>query len=585
MKCSYLKSPLLFGGLILSLSSMAALTKNEQLPVIPVSKIDKHLCQNAHKIYNNARFITLNPKQPTAEAVAVINHRLVAVGKTSELMKVCRGPETKIIDLNKAFVTPGFINTGSQFALYGWLANHAIDLSASNSLGQQGWQPVKSTEEFLSALNKHNTGNSEWLIIYGYDKTKIKGQPLTQEMLDNISRTRPVMVINASGQEALLNKVAVQKIGKLNEKLPTTSLGVIKEKDFQALLTSLINPKELQKSLQKAAQDFAAQGYTTVSEMQLNPGWLNTYEQQSRPIQFPVDLIINLSMQEEKKRLDLTDKDYPKLYAGYLIVNMDGLVRQYSAFLNVPYFQEANGYGIGWRGSLEQSPTSIEYTVMAAAKAGIPLAFIASGDAAIDFALNLTQKAQIRYGKENFQPRLFNAVVVRDDQLHRMKLLDVNASWFSPHLHYWGEVMCHEFLGPERAHRDSPLEDAKNILGTLSIYSKVPSTPISALNMMQQAQSRQVQPWHYPPNKRCPRVFAADQKINAKEALEAITKGAAAFYGLEKDKGSIETGKLADMTLLNASPLEAASEKELNILGTISRGVLHLKPAKTEKNP
>ena len=117
------------------------------------------ICHHATALFNNATFITLNPKQPLAQAMAIRNHRIVAMGDEKTLQTHCRDENTQIIDLHGATVTPGFIDTNSQFALYGWLANQALDLSTTNVFQQANWQPIKSVDAFLTAIkNRHFFG-------------------------------------------------------------------------------------------------------------------------------------------------------------------------------------------------------------------------------------------------------------------------------------------------------------------------------------------------------------------------------------------------------------------------------------------
>ena len=73
-----------------------------------------------------------------------------------------------------------------------------------------------------------------------------------------------------------------------------------------------------------------------------------------------------------------------------------------------------------------------------------------------------------------------------------------------------------------------------------------------------------------------PKQFWAKDYLNSDKALRAVTLEAAKFYGLERDKGALTPGKLADMTILSASPLDTKNLDHIKVLGTIARGQLHL---------
>jgi predicted amidohydrolase YtcJ len=93
-----------------------------------------NLCKSSDKIFHNAKFITMNDKQPIAQAVAVTNERITAVGLKDEILKYCKGGDTKLVDLNGATVSPGFIDTHSHFVPYGVLSYPSTTLNAGSMM-------------------------------------------------------------------------------------------------------------------------------------------------------------------------------------------------------------------------------------------------------------------------------------------------------------------------------------------------------------------------------------------------------------------------------------------------------------------
>ncbi|VEG91386.1 amidohydrolase [Legionella spiritensis] len=557
------------------------------IPLSTVAGDSYQLCRHANKIFTNATFITLNPDQPLAQSVAVRHHRIVAAGREKLIMTHCRDQNTRIIDMKGATVIPGFIDTNSQFALYGWLANHAVDLSTTNAFQRENWQPVKTTDEFLTAL-KNNVKTSEpWLIINGYDHARIKGEALNRTMLDKISAEKPILVLYSTGQKALLNQAAINKITELEiqQSIPVQSDGIVQDDALQAVIVALIPPQALRQAIQSAAARYAAQGYTTVTETRANQSWLNTYNQLTARSDFPVDVILSPDNIADSKRFALSEKDNPRLHSGPVILTIDGAIRDFNAYLNSPYFQESSDHAPAWRGQPHRHPQALEAVFLNACETKTPLALNCNGDAAIDMALNLIQKIQQRQNDPSFKPILKNAHIARQDQLHRMNLLGVKVDWFPNHVYYWGQSMCHEYLGPKRALKDSPLATARNILGTTSLHADSPATPPSPLQIIANSHSRQVQTWNYPISQRCPQYFSAAEKISVEDALRALTIDAARLYRLEGDKGSLKPGKLADMTVLNKNPLKGNNIAAIKILGTISRGRLHLKTTTENDTP
>ncbi|WP_133128292.1 amidohydrolase [Legionella nagasakiensis] len=534
------------------------------------------LCHDADKIFTNATFLTLNPKQPIAKALAVTKERIVAVGDEKLLFTHCRGQDTKIIDLKNTTVTPGFIDAYSQFVLYGWLANNAIDLSSTNVFQRSDWKPIKTLDQFLTVIKTHKKDSEQWLIFSGYDESRIRGEPLTGTLLEEITNDSPVIVFYASGEKALLNQAAINKIKDENngETMTIESNGTVHGASLNKLLSTLITTNEAAKAIKTAANHYARQGYTTITQVYGPGDWLRIYDHETRMPHFPVDVIYNPSTLADKQRLNVIFQDNPRLYSGPLLLQVDGMAQDLSAYLTQPYFQSSSIHGRNWHGSLKQSPKKIEQAMSQANKKGFAIAFDSHGDAATDFSLNIIQKMQLTSQNHGPKPVIFNVQYIRDDQLNRMRQMGIKASWFGPYLYYWGESMCYEGLGSERAHRSNPLASAKKILGSISVHAGTPSAPPTPLQIMNWLTTRKVQRWNYPVNRKCPQYFAINERISTEDALRMFTINAAEFYGIDADKGSLIPGKLADMSILSGNPLENNAQT-INVLGTIARGVLH----------
>lgn len=537
------------------------------------------LCHNADEIFTNATFITINPKQPLASAVAVTNGRLVAVDNQSVIMRDCRGDNTLIIDLKNTVVTPGFIDTYSQFTLYGWLADAALDLSTTNALEHENWKPIKSLDEFLAEIKAQRLEPSSWLVVNGYDQSRLMGHKLTQKMLDKISDTSPIIVFYSSGQKALLNKTAVRDLK--GRAINVDSNGEISANNLQKLVIHLISEKQLTHAIHTAADNYARHGYTTVTESSGSASWLPIYNKLTGDGTLPVDVVYSPNSVETRQQAGLIYKDNPRLYPGPVTLRVDGAIREFSAFLTRPYLEESSTHGSDWRGLLIQPPNQLKSVMEAAAKAHIPIALECNGDAAIDLALNLSQEMQQKYGKSNVKPTFINAQVIRNDQMSRIHHLGIKVSWFAPHLYYWGESVCHQILGARRADHDLPLETALKMFGSVNIHGDSPATAPKPLELMDEVTQRKVQAWHYAFSQQCPEQFSPHEAISALSALKALTLDAATLHDLQKDKGSLVPGKLADMTILTDNPLSGDRSK-IRVLGTVVRGLFH--PA-TDKQP
>ena len=154
--------------------------------------------------------------------------------------------------------------------------------------------------------------------------------------------------------------------------------------------------------------------------------------------------------------------------------------------------------------------------------------------------------------------------MTRDDQLDRMKALGVIPSFFSLHTFYWGDRHRTIFMGPERAARMSPARAAVERDLRFTIHADAPVVPMEPLRLVWAAVNRR---------SRSGVTIGAEQCIAAMQALRAVTIDAAYQHFEEADKGSLEPGKLADLVILDRSPLtDPGHIDRLRVLETIVGG-------------
>jgi len=160
---------------------------------------------------------------------------------------------------------------------------------------------------------------------------------------------------------------------------------------------------------------------------------------------------------------------------------------------------------------------------------------------------------------------MIHAQTVRDDQLDRMRKLGITPSFFSAHTYYWGDWHRDSVLGRQRAERISPAQSAIARKMRFTLHNDAPVVPPDALRLVWCAVNRQT---------RSGAVLGRAQRITAIQALRAITLDAAYQNFEEATKGSIETGKRADLVILSANPLKVdpATLADLKVLETIVEG-------------
>ncbi len=136
---------------------------------------------------------------------------------------------------------------------------------------------------------------------------------------------------------------------------------------------------------------------------------------------------------------------------------------------------------------------------------------------------------------------------------------------FANHHFYWGDEHFALTVGPERAERMNACRTALDQGVPMTIHSDAPVTPLGPLFTAGAAASRRTASG---------RVQGEHQRISVKEALYAVTMGAAITMKMDDQIGSIEIGKRADFAVLYDDPTEADPDtlKEVRVWGTVQGG-------------
>jgi predicted amidohydrolase YtcJ len=187
-----------------------------------------------------------------------------------------------------------------------------------------------------------------------------------------------------------------------------------------------------------------------------------------------------------------------------------------------------------------------------------------NGDASADMFLDAVEAALATNPRNDHRHTLIHGQVLRRDQLDRVAELGVTISFFSAHIYYWGDKHYSDFLGPERAQNISPAGWAEDAGVRYTIHNDASVTPTRPLHLMHCAVNRKTSSG---------RVLGPDQRVSVTSALRAHTIDAAWQVFMEKDRGSIEPKKLADLVVLDANPLENADNlNHIKVSQTWRRG-------------
>ena len=186
----------------------------------------------------------------------------------------------------------------------------------------------------------------------------------------------------------------------------------------------------------------------------------------------------------------------------------------------------------------------------------------ANGDAAIDDVLEAYEQAQKALPDVNRRHIIIHCQTAREDQLDRIRRLGVVPSFFVVHTYYWGDRHHEIFLGPDRAGRINPLRSALEWRIPFTNHNDSAVTPMDPLLSVWSAVNRRTASG---------RVLGEEQTIPVLEALRSVTTWGAWQFHEERIKGSLEPGKLADMTILAENPLAVAPRRlrDISVVGVL----------------
>src|SRR5262245_60374578 len=235
-----------------------------------------------------------------------------------------------------------------------------------------------------------------------------------------------------------------------------------------------------------------------------------------------------------------------RVRVGGLKIVLDGSPQRRSAWLTEPYLAPPLGEPASY-GGLPSFSDEVVYQMVADCFAhGVQLVAHANGDAAAEQLIEAVARAERRQGRsdqgrsagQDRRPVMVNAQTVREDQLDRMRALGILPSFSSAHCFFWGDWHVASVLGRDRAHRMSPARSAARRGMRFSLHDDSPVVSPNVFFLLWSAVTRL---------SRGGEIIGADQQLTPAEALRAVTIDAAYQHFEEREKGSLEVGKLADM--------------------------------------
>jgi predicted amidohydrolase YtcJ len=516
--------------------------------------------------------LTVDDRQPTAEALVVTEGRIVAVGNRADIESWI-GPNTQTIDIGDGCVMPGFVEAhGHPLMEAIVLSDRMVDIRPVTLSG---------ADDVVDAVKAEVAKRgADGAYLNGWDPLLQNGLPEpTLAWLNGLAPRTPLVIVHNSGHKAYFNSAAAMGAG-LTRDTPDpkgASYGHDANGDLDgtaeeiqavfSLLTGAIEPSDYPAMLHAELARLNRGGLTTCSEMAFDPVFRSVVEQMRG------DLTVRLRPYEISNAAmttDMTpDNGDDMLRQVGIKIWVDGSPWIGNIDLSFPYLDtEATriiGVTPGSCGCANYTREQLAEIVAAYFPKGWPMACHVQGDAGVDTILDVYEEALQRWPRDDHRLRLEHVGAISDAQLQRAHQLGVTCSIFVDQIHYWGDVIVDGLFGPEHGERWMPCGSAVKTGMRISLHNDPPVTPEEPLRNISVAATR-VAP--------SGRVLGPAERLTVDQAIRAQTIDAAWQLFADDVTGSLEVGKYADLVVLSADPRAVPPEAiaDLEVRATFLAG-------------
>jgi hypothetical protein len=514
-------------------------------------------------IFVNGKVWTENAAQPIAQAVAISDSIIVAVGNSMNIRNLA-GPNTRIIDLGGRLVLPGFNDAHVHF-LQGGACLIGVQLGDASS-------QAEFTDRI--AAWARNLPAGVWLRNGGWDHQRWTPPFLpNRQLIDDATRDHPALLWRLDGHMALANSLAL-KLAGIDRNTPDVPGGEIERdtegnptgilKDAATALVERVMPpfsdEEQDQASFAAMHEAAARGVTSVqnmadtSEDTAQAEVYREFEKMERAGKLTVRIYEALPLRDWKKLAGLGTEALSgggHLRLGNLKAFSDGALGSATAWMDAPFANDPANKGLASPDLLD--PERFYESICGADKAGLQLSIHAIGDRANRTILDLYARLANDNGPANRRLRIEHAQHLHPADCERFARLGVIASMQPYHAiddGRWAETI----LGPERIRSSFAWKSVLDAGVTLAFGSDWPVAPLDPLMGIYAATTRRTL------DGKNPGGWIPEQRITVAQAVHAYTMGSAFAEDQETIKGSIAPGKLADMVVLSDDIFAIAPE-------------------------
>jgi hypothetical protein len=532
----------------------------------------------ADLVFHNGKILTLVPGAPPAEAIAVKDGLVQAVGSASDLHRLI-GTATEVINLQERTVIPG-VNDGHIHPMGLGTFRPPFTLSV-------GKDKVKSIAEIrdviASAVRAKRPG--EWIRGFGWDQGYLaEGRFPSRQDLDDISPDHPVVLTQWSGHAAWVNSKALELAG-IGRDTPSPDGGeIVKDGDGEPTgilletasfaINAAIPPltaDERRQALILAARVMESEGITSITDAGIDLATVDLYADLVATGEFRqrLTIMIMASLVDDLREALLTvrklETDPRRMNISQVKIWADGVPTQArTAWVSEPYVGGGHGCLILPGSSEEEQLAQYREWVMTAHDLGFQVGTHATGDRAIDTALDAYEQANRELGDKRLRHYVIHGDFSSPTALRRMASSGFGVS-FNPSIKRSLSHQLVDVLGRDRTDYQWPYRTALGLGVNVASSSDAPVMHPDFRDGLTAIMTRK--------SMATGEVFGETERVGMDEALRTYTVAGAWQDRAEEWKGTLAKGMAGDLVVLgddlvNTPPAEIADiPVDLTIVG------------------
>ncbi len=511
-------------------------------------------------IYFNGNVWTGDKQQPKAQALAVDEGSIVAVGSDAEVRKL-GDAKTRTVDLKGACVVPGFID------------NHVHFINGGLALAQVDLRDATTKAEFVQRIARAaaKTPKGQWVKDGNWDHESWGGELPSRDWIDKDTASTPVFVSRLDGHMALANSL-VLKLAGIDEKTPDPAGGAIVRdangkptgvlKDAAMSLVAKVIPplsdRELEQGLERAMEHAVARGVTQVHDMGGVEDWrvLDLYRRVRADDKLRLRIYYFAQLAEWRKAAEYKQRHGTGdawLRWGATKGFVDGSLGSTTAWFHKPYDDAPETSGLTMI-----EPETLRAQIVAANEAGLHVTVHAIGDRANDWLLDAFERVEKAGPRKDWRFRIEHAQHLTPAAIKRFAPLGVVASMQPYHAADDGR-WAEKRIGAERLKGTYAFRSLIDSGAHLTFGSDWPVASLDPMTGIYAAVTRRTLDGAHPDG------WLPQEKITVAEALRAYT-AENAWAGFQEGKvGVLKQGALADFAVLSQDLFEVPPTEIINV--------------------